>query len=515
MQSVLIRGNRLVAPYQDNIAALFPNAKPLQVQGKDLLVLDHGIPETIMLRRFGLNVPAPVYSQYDWAGGTPFDVQRKTVAMMTTQRRAYVLNGLGTGKTKSALWAYDYLRGLGYAGKMLVLAPLSTLRFTWEREIFETVPHLSATVLLGPRSKRLKLLDQDADIYIVNHDGLQTVLAALEQRPDINALCIDELAVYRNGQATRTKTLRKFAATREWVWGMTGSPIPRGPEGAWAQATIITPHTVPKYFKHWREAVMDKVSPFTYKPKATALDTVAKVLQPAVRYTLDDVLELPECVERYIDVPLGPMQAKIYKQMRDKAIALVEDGEITAMNAGAVLSKLLQISCGWVYNREGRIVALDPADRLDMLQQCIDGAVGKVLVFVPFKHALAGVEAFLTAQGVDHAPAISGDTPARVRSELFSDFQGTSKYQVLPAHPQCLAHGLTLTAADTVAWFAPHPSLEIYQQANGRVRRIGQKRKQQILHLQSTAAERKVYRMLAGHEQVQAALLDIFAELTE
>jgi SNF2 family DNA or RNA helicase len=466
-----------------------------------------------MLRRLNYDVPAPVLTQYDWCGGTPFDVQRKTVAMMTTNYRAYVLSALGSGKTKSAIWGYDYLRGLGQVHKMLVVATVSTLRFTWEKEIFETAPHLKCVVLTGTKQKRLKLLAEDADIYIINHDGVQTVIDELYKRADIDVLTLDELAVYRNGSSNRTKMMRKYAGTRTWVWGMTGAPIPRGPEGAWGQASIVTPHTVPKYFKHWRDSVMTKIDQFRYIPRENAIERVFSVLQPAVRFTLDDVQELPECIERPIDVPLGPLQAKLYKQMRTTAIAKVSSGEITAMNAGAVLSKLLQISCGYVYARDGTIVTLYGNPRLEMLEECVENAERKVLVFVPFKHVLAGVDEFLKKRGFDHA-VVSGDTPARVRGELFHEFQNTLQYRVLLAHPQCLAHGVTLTAADTIIWFAPVTSLEIYEQANAHIRRVGQKHKQQIIKFQGTAAERKVYRLLEGHQNVQNELLGMFADNT-
>ena len=183
------------------------------------------------------------------------------------------------------------------------------------------------------------------------------------------------------------------------------------------------------------------------------------------------------------------------------------------MNAGAVLSKLLQISAGWVYTRDGTTVALDAAPRLEALSAAIDNCTRKVLVFAPYKHALAGIGEYLATQGIDYA-VMSGDTPVRERSEIFSDFQTTSRYKVLLAHPACLAHGVTLTEADTAIWFGPVTSLEIYQQACGRVRRIGQSHKQLVLHFQGTPAERKIYKLLAGHRDMQTGILDLLAELT-
>src|SRR5690606_27599814 len=148
-------------------------------------------------------------------------------------------------------------------------------------------------------------------------------------------------------------------------------------------------------------------------------------------------------------------------------------------NAGAVMNKLLQVSTGWVYTADGNTIALDNNTRIAALMDAINSTDRKVLVFAPFKHALAGISAALTSEGIEHA-TVSGDTSASERGQVFNLFQNTSKYRVINAHPQCLAHGVTLTAADTIIWFAPITSNEIYDQANRRIRRIGQKHKQLI-----------------------------------
>jgi len=155
---------------------------------------------------------------------------------------------------------------------------------------------------------------------------------------------------------------------------------------------------------------------------------------------------------------------------------------------------------------------LPAGSRIEALLDLIESAEHKVLVFVPFRHALAGLSEILTENNVDHA-VVHGDT--KDRDEIFNLFQNTAKYRVLLAHPACLAHGLTLTAADTIIWYLPTTSLEIYEQANARVRRAGQKHKQQILFMQSTPVERRIYRLLAAHQHLQNVLLDMFATATQ
>ena len=499
-------------PLRADVQNLFPSAPAITVRGNPALAVNHGPTETYLLRKLGFDVPSPIATHYDWCDGKPFDVQKKTCSLLTMNQRAYVLNGMGTGKTKAALWAWDYLHKAGLAKKLLVVAPLSTLKFTWCKEIFQTLPHVRAVVLHGSREKRLEALkDPHADAFIINHDGLKVLIDEITARTDIDTMVLDELAVYRNGGSQRTKITRKLAQRMTWVWGMTGSPIPNEPTDAWAQCTIVTPNTVPKFYGRFREELMHKITQFKWAPKPDAVDKAFAVMQPAVRYTLDDVVELPECIERFVDVELGPKQAKVYKALLDHAHAAVLAKEITAANAGAVMMKLLQVSTGWVYSSDGSTVPLDNEKRIEALVDAINATDRKVLVFAPFKHALGGISAALTAEGIEHS-VVSGDTPANDRAQVFNLFQNTDKYRVIVAHPQCLAHGITLTAADTIIWFAPVTSLEIYDQANHRIRRVGQKHKQLVLHLQSTPVERKIYALLQKKQRVQEKFLELFEE---
>lgn len=518
---VLVSNTRRLigAPADPTLLNLIPNPQILTHGGKQLVIVPHGIDETIFLRNMGYDVPAPASYQYDYEGALtgdkpPFLVQRRTVEMLTCNVRAYVLNGMGTGKTKAALWAWRFLRRQGRAGKLLVVAPLSTLNFTWGREIFETLPNIKSQTLHGSRQKRLdRLADPEADIYIINHDGVGVLFPELYGRGDIDALVLDELAVYRNGGAKRSKLMAKLAARMKWVWGMTGSPTPTAPTDAWGEARVVTPATVPKYFKHFRDRVMTQVSQFRYVPRPDALNHVFGVLQPSVRYSLDDVTELPPLVIRQVDVAMGPNQAKAYAAMEKEAFAAIKAEEITAMNAGAVLNKLLQISTGWVYTRDHRTVELDNDARLNQLRDDVLASEKKVLVFVPFTHALDGIAGFLRAEGIDVA-TVSGETPQGQRLSLFNAFQNTPQVHTLVAHPQCMAHGLTLTAASVIIWYAPTTSLEIFDQANARIRRIGQDTRQLILLYQSTRAEKKMYAKLRSQQQVQNTLLDMFEEQT-
>lgn len=517
MTSLLVSAkHQLVgAPATEMVKNLFPDAKEITWQGKRLALVRHGSDETRLLRNLGFDVPAPILTNYDWEGGTPFEIQKKTAALLTMNHRAYVLNGMGTGKTKASLWAWRYLNLRGEANKLLVVAPLSTLNFTWAREIFQTMPDVKVQVLHGTRKRRLdRLAEMDTDVYVINHDGLQVIAEELANRTDIDVCILDELAAYRNGGANRTKVAIKVTSRMRWLWGMTGSPTPNAPTDAWGQCKVVTPHTVPKYFNRFRDDVMHKVTQFKWLPKPDATEKVFDVMQPAVRFVLDDVIELPELVERTVDIEMGEKQAKVYKEMADRAHVMIASKEITAMNAGAVLNKLLQISTGYVYTRDKQVVPLDNENRLNALVDAVNATDRKVIVFVPFVHALDAIARRLTSEGYD-VKKVSGATSKTERDTTFNLFQNTGSVKVIVAHPQCMSHGLTLTAADTIIWFAPTPNLEIFQQANARIRRVGQKHKQQVLMFQATQAERRMYTKLRAKEKVQNLLLDMFAEATD
>lgn len=502
---------RLIVPAAPAIINLFPSFLGVDENRGSI---PHDPYSTILLRNLGYaDVPSPVLYHYSFPHPPekpPFEIQKDTVALLTENQRAYVLSGMGVGKTVCTLWAFDYLKRLDMAKKMLIVAPLSTLRFTWGREAFDFVPHLRVSVVYGTREQRLAALKADADIYIVNHDGVKVVLKELYDRHDIDTLVLDELAVYRNPN-DRSKIMQKFASTKTWVWGLTGAPTPNEPTDVWGQARIITPAAVPKFFGRFREHLMIKINQFKWVPRPDATEKAFAVLKPAVRFTLEDVRELPAYISRRVDVDMGPKQRMVYDQIRANCFAMVGAETITAANAGAALNKLLQISLGYVYSTGRGIVKLDNDDRINALIDILDAAEGKVMVFTAFKHALDGLYTSVTSAGHD-AITVSGDTPSKQRDHIFNAFQNTAQYRVLLAHPQCLAHGLTLTAADTIVWFGPITSLEIYSQANARIRRVGQIRKQQFIHMQATPIEKKIYTLLINKGNVQNQLLDMFRE---
>ena len=502
---------QMVVPFIEQLAALAPQALPFQWQGAQHITMPHTTEHVRLARNFGIRAVPPVLSYYDWhdANPPPFDAQRQTVAMLSMEKRAYVLNAFGTGKTRAALWGFDWLRQEGLVKRMLVSAPLSTLHLTWAHQAFAVVPHLKVNVLYGTRDKRLKLLAEPADIYVINHDGIGIIMGELIARKDIDLIVLDELAVYRNGTSQRFKQMAKILPHKTRVWGMTGSPTPNAPTDAWAQAKLVTPWTAPTGFVAFRDQTMLKVSNFKWVAKPSALRTVQDTMQPSVRYTLDDVAELPELIVREVPVTQGPRQIAAYTQLEKHLHALFSAGELTVMNSGVLMNKLLQISLGYVYTNDRGVEAFDNDDRLDALLDDIEATNEKVIVFVSFIHALDGVSAHLKKNKIDH-DVVSGATSKPQRDKIFYAFQNNVAPRVLVAHPACMSHGLTLTAASTIIWLGPIASLETFEQANARITRVGQKHKQQVLLFSGTKVESKLYQRLRQKQGVQDTLLEMF-----
>ena len=516
------------------ITTVIPTAVTLKHEGQDLVVVPHRPDETRVLRNLGFQVPDPMPLYYEWPKVSgrydPFGAQRETASFLAMNSRAFCLNGMGTGKTNSALWAYDYLRKTKQVKKMLVVCPLSTMERTWADSVFNTFPHLDCTVLYGSRERRLKQLKQDVHIYVINIDGVDIIAEELAKRDDIDLIVIDELALARNQSTRRWKTLNAICnkqSTRR-VWGLTGSPTPNSPTDAWAQCKLVTPNNplVPKYFSAFRDQVMRQFGPFKWVPRPTATDIIYNMMQPAIRFSLEDCTDLPEQIHVTRDVELTAEQAKAYKDMMSKLSTEYAGGQILAVNEAIKANKLVQIACGVAYGTNGEEVVIPATPRINVLKEIIEESEGKVIVFVPLTGALESVaaevskmymtQAELVAHKLEssspHAPEVAivhGGTSKNERDRIFGDFQNIDTPRVLVANAAAMSHGLTLTAATTIVWYAPVHSNEVYEQACARVRRPGQTRSTVIVHLAGTEVERKIYKRLQEKQSMQGLLLDM------
>jgi hypothetical protein len=351
---------------------------------------------------------------------------------------------------------------------------------------------------------------EDRDYYIINHDGVKVILRELLVNMKLwgrVAIIIDELAVLRNQKTARWKAVNQMVRQSSYAWGMTGGPVPKEPTDAYGQVKLLTPNRVPKYFKKFKELTMLQITQFKWIPKREALDVVYDAMRPSVRFTRDDCFDLPPVTYSTREIKLSKTQELAGKKMWDYFVHEDSQGLITAANSAVRIGKLIQIYGGFVYSDEQKIISLSPDDRLREVEEIINEAEGKVIVFCGYRHTVDSVTDFLSTNfKVDK---VYGSTSKTKRDELFTDFQFGSKLDVLVAHPQTMAHGLTLTAANTIIWYQPIMDLEIFDQANARITRAGQTRPQHIVKLVASKIETAVYKRLQQRSDTQNLLLDM------
>jgi SNF2 family DNA or RNA helicase len=498
--------------HPERVTTVIPTAKVFEYQGRRLVAVPHKPTETKILNNLGFEVPNPVLWHYDWPGRhAPFEKQKLTTEFAVDNPRAFILSSMGTGKTLSVLWAYDYLRRHRAVNKLLVTAPLSVLERAWADTLWHNFPHLRFAVLHGSRDKRLKLLaNTEFDVYIVNHDGVQIIAPELAKRPDIDIVAVDEGAIYRNSNTRRWRSLNvvlnQQKIARRVLW-MTGTPTPNAPTDAWAQCRIMVPTNVPQYFGKFRDSVMRQVSQFKWVARDNATETVAQAMQPAIRFSLDDCVDLPEQVFETRQVEMTPDQTKAYAQMLATLRTQAADGEILAVNEAVKASKLVQIACGVAYGRDHEEIHIPATSRIEEVMEIIEQSEGKVLLFVPFTSALSYVATEVRRKY--SVEVVYGETKKTDRDRVYGDFQSDVDPHVIVAQPGVMSHGLTLTAATTIIWYAPINSNEIYEQACARTRRPGQKRTTVVVHICGSEIERRMYKRLQNKQKMQGLLLDL------
>jgi SNF2 family DNA or RNA helicase len=293
---------------------------------------------------------------------------------------------------------------------------------------------------------------------------------------------------------------------------LTGTPAAQSPLDAYGLGKLVNPEGTPKYYTHFRFSTMYPVTKFKWAPKPEAPKIVHRVLQPAIRFEKKDCLDLPEVTYVDRDAPLTPQQAKYYKQLHNDMVLEAAGEEVSAVNAAVKLNKLLQISGGAVYTDKGEVLEFDVSNRLNAVLEVIEEASHKVLVFVPFTHTIELLREHLEKKGIT-CGVISGSVSVNKRATLIDQFQNAKDPHVLIIQPQAASHGLTLTAADTIIWYAPVTSVETYLQANARINRPGQRNAMTIVHIRGSEAESRLYTMLRGNITNHERVIDLYRKI--
>lgn len=452
-----------------------------------------------------------ILTSYQWTGRfKPFAHQKETSDFLARRRRAFCFNEQGTGKTASVIWAADYLMKQGKVNRVLVICPLSIMKSAWQQDLFKFAMHRSCSVAHGDAKQRKKIINAGSQFVIINFDGVAIV------RDDIikggfDLIVVDEANAYKNPQTNRWKVLREVAEKTKGIWMLTGTPAAQSPLDAYGLAKLINPNNTPKYYGQFRDQVMMRVSQFKWIPRPGSQAVVHQVLQPAIRFEKDQCLDLPEVTYVEREAPLTAQQLKYYKKLKSQMLVEAAGEEISVVNAAAKLNKLLQISGGAVYADTGEVVEFDTTNRLNAVLEVIEEASHKVLVFVPFTHTIERLKTAFDKHGIT-SEIINGAVSVNKRANIITRFQEQPEPRVLIIQPQAASHGLTLTAANTIIWYAPVTSVETYLQANARINRPGQKNAMTIVHIKGSEVESRLYNMLQNNITNHAKIIDLYRQ---
>lgn len=495
--------------------SIIPKHKVIQKyeDGSAEIAVYFGLDEARVLKNLGVkNVPSPISCRYNWPGKfKPMSHQIETSAFLTLNKKAFVFSEPGTGKTLSALWAADYLMERGEVRRCLILCPLSIMQSAWLNDLNNSIIHRSAIIAHHYQaSRRIEMVQENYDFVITNYDGLNLIADEVNNDGRFDLIIVDEANAYKTITTKRWKALQSILKPTTHLWMMTGTPASQSPADAYGLARLVNPAGVPKFFTGWRDKVMYKVTQFKWMPKPSAAEEVHEALQPAIRFTKEQCLDLPPVITQARDVPLTPQQAKYYNLLKERMMVQAAGETITAVNAAAGVSKLLQISCGAAYTDDKEVIEFDAAPRLHVLEEILEETSRKVIIFALFRSTIDTIQTHLTKRNIT-SECIHGGVSPNKRADIIRRFQNEKDPRVLVMQPQATAHGITLTAADTVVFYGPLMSVEQYIQCIARADRKGQNSdKVTVVHIQGSPIERRMFKALESKVTDNTLLTDMF-----
>jgi len=471
-----------------------------------------------MLRNLGIKTeglePIRTYYRYPALRGKfdPMAHQKTTAEFFTTHPRLFCLNEQRTGKTGSIVWASDFMMRERDVKRVLIVCTMSCMRPVWESEIFGITPNRSVAILHGSAAKRRELLAQDYDYYVINHDGIKVIRKELVEALKsgrIDLLVVDEISEFGDSRTDRYEVLYEMSKVAKRIWGLTGTPMSKGPEPVWALARLVEPKNVPPFITHWKHETMNKVSKYRWVPNIHAKAKIYAALQPAIRFAKADVLkDLPPLTHEHRDIALTGEQTAMLKELKKQGALLINGKRLTAANAAVMIGKVLQICAGAVKMDNGLVTRVNCKPRLDELDLLLEGTTAKFIVLSSY-HATGD----LIKEHLDKrykTVLVDGRITGHERERRLAEFTNDPECRGIIAHPKVVGHGLEFSAADTCVWWCPHSSAEYVAQANQRMASISQKNAMGIYYLRSIGTEKAAYARVLTSLNEQASTLELF-----
>lgn len=423
----------------------------------------------------------------------------------------------GTGKTFVRIAGFAKRLAKG-SGCLLVLAPRSLLRSVWVNDFKKFAPHL--TVVVADAANRAEAFNTDADVYVTNVDAVKWLAL---QKPaffkKFSELVVDESTAYKHHTSARSKAAAKIAKYFTHRCCMTGTPNGNSITDIWHQVQILDAgHRLGFSFYKFRDAVCTPTQvgriaqAVKWTDKEGAEEAVFGLLSDiVVRHKFDDCVDIPPNHRYAVDYDLTAKQLRTYLELENTQMLALGKTNITAINAAAVRTKLLQIASGAVYDGSGGHVIVDRA-RYELVLDLVEQRKHS-LVFFLWKHQRDLLVEEAEKRGLTFC-VIDGSTSDRDRDEMVKGYQA-GVYKVMFAHPKSAAHGLTLTKGTATIWSSPTDDLEIFEQGSKRQHRMGQTEKTEtIVVIAKSTFDEKVWDNMLSKGKRMSNLLDLFGTLT-
>ena len=436
----------------------------------------------------------------------PHDYQKYAIQFIEKEDVSALLLDMGLGKTVITLTAIRNLIIKGKAGRVLIIAPLRVAKSTWPDEIakWDHLHDLTYSVAVGTEKERKEALNKNVEIVIINRENVDWLVNKSGYRFNFDMIVVDELSSFKSWQSKRFKALLKVRPYVERIVGLTGTPSSNGLMDLWAEYRILDfgerlGRYITKYrLKYFEPDKRSATVIFSYRLLPGAEEQIYKeIADITISMKAKDYLKMPDLIINEVQVDLEASERRAYDTMKKEMVVRLSDvEEIDAVNAASLSGKLLQMANGAVYDDEKRVVRIHDR-KLDALEDLIEAANGKpVLIAYWFKHDLDRIKERFNVR------------------EILTDDDikawNNGKIDVAVIHPASAGHGLNLQqGGSTLIWFGLTWSLELYEQANARLYRQGQKETVVIHHIITKGTiDEDVMLALKRKEKTQSALID-------
>lgn len=445
---------------------------------------------------------------------TPYEYQRRATEFALEHPRCGLLLDMGLGKSVITLTAIQQLIDDCEINRALVVAPKKVAETTWttEAEKWNHLRNLKIARVIGSSPKKRKMaLAEKADVYVIGRDNFAWLVGLYGGSLPFDVLVIDELTSFKNSKSQRFKAMRIATASVKRVIGLTGTPAPNGLIDLWGQMYCIDMgERLGKSITKYRETYFEThrwnniVVRCDVKPDCEDIIR-GKIADICLSMQAKDYLQLPDLITHTVSIELSPATMQAYtkfereKVLEFKELHTGEPANLLVNSAAGLMNKLAQFSNGAIYDDEKNVHEIH-SEKLDKLAEIVEGANGaSVLVFYQFKHDIDRIRKRLKGY----------------RVEVYKDEKQLHEWNagnidVLLAHPMSTAYGLNMQAGGHyIVWFGIGWDLELYQQANARLHRQGQKHPVTVYKLIGAhTVDERASASLENKKDKQQSLLD-------